>query len=871
MEYCVFGDLSIFIKKRDQIAKHPSTRDIMRRYPNPGVGGLHEVLTRHFLQQLASALRFLRDKDLIHRDVKPQNLLLLPSPLSIAQGSHRVLPCKATEDSFTPQAGVASLPMLKIADFGFARSLPSTSLADTLCGSPLYMAPEILKYQSYGAEADLWSVGTVLFEMVSARPPFRAANHVELLRKIEKAADKVKFPEYAEVSDEIRTLVKRLLKINPAERMTFDEFFGSPVIRSEIPGLVPEDREHMVIPGRPKQEPVREPVVEDIPSPPKVHPRPTAVGRVGSKDADLQRATPGWHLSESTLPDRKGRTPRPSQETRDRPSVGQARDRVMDDDARRRARENADRDMAFEREYIIVEKRAVEVNAFADELGNQQTQAGPMVRRNTAEPGSTPQSAPSRALEIMTGRAHRRQNSFDRVYGGSPTSGSAKSAISKALYLASGRLFGVSLSPPSLGIAKGGRSPPMGYSPFPAYPLATNLLLEEQSAAGKTGDGELVDEDMQTLHIIEECATRSDVIYGFAEVKLKQLMPLAPSQSPHDAGGVIHPPNMDPDEEGEDGNGSDGLTVDAVVLLSEEALVLYVKGLALLAKSMDIAGAWWARKNGTDMSMVVAAPSMGPNAAYVSKQMNNVVQWVRSRFNEVLEKAEYCRERLVQAQKQLPQDHPYHRSHQQLYQGNSGGNHSSGNPGNIAANGGHNHPHAPDPTSAIDLDLAVVVCTGITAEKLMYDRALEMSRTAAINELTGQDLPGCEIAYVTAIRMLEAVLDGEEVRGVEDAKGLRLDPKRESRAIAGLQDEDRRVVEKRECSSWFPCFPTGVLVHDMLMRITVVASIRNRLTALRQKLNILSKRAATVNVNARPVSPGTTTAATTVGGSPSSR
>lgn len=66
------------------------------------------------------------------------------------------------------------MPILKIADFGFARFLPSTSMAETLCGSPLYMAPEILRYEKYNAKADLWSVGAVLYEMVVGKPPFKA-------------------------------------------------------------------------------------------------------------------------------------------------------------------------------------------------------------------------------------------------------------------------------------------------------------------------------------------------------------------------------------------------------------------------------------------------------------------------------------------------------------------------------------------------------------------------------------------------------------------------------------------------------------------------------------------------------------------------
>ena len=80
MEYCELGDLSYFIKKRDKLADNPALKDMVRKYPMPVAGGLNEVIVRHFLKQLASAMEFLRDRNFIHRDVKPQNLLLLPSP-----------------------------------------------------------------------------------------------------------------------------------------------------------------------------------------------------------------------------------------------------------------------------------------------------------------------------------------------------------------------------------------------------------------------------------------------------------------------------------------------------------------------------------------------------------------------------------------------------------------------------------------------------------------------------------------------------------------------------------------------------------------------------------------------------------------------
>lgn len=78
MEYCQLSDLAQFMKKRHQLSSYPETADIFRKYPNPEVGGLHEVLARHFLKQVVSALQYLRFNNLIHRDIKPQNLLLNP-------------------------------------------------------------------------------------------------------------------------------------------------------------------------------------------------------------------------------------------------------------------------------------------------------------------------------------------------------------------------------------------------------------------------------------------------------------------------------------------------------------------------------------------------------------------------------------------------------------------------------------------------------------------------------------------------------------------------------------------------------------------------------------------------------------------------
>lgn len=154
-----------------------------------------------------------------------QNLLLQPATPSEVADGHPL-----------------GIPILKVADFGFARILPAAAMAETLCGSPLYMAPEILRYEKYDAKADLWSVGAVLFEMSVGRSPFRAPNHVELLRRIEKGGDRIKFPDESSraptpgdgdaappipVSADIKALIRGLLKQRPAERMNFEEFFAA--------------------------------------------------------------------------------------------------------------------------------------------------------------------------------------------------------------------------------------------------------------------------------------------------------------------------------------------------------------------------------------------------------------------------------------------------------------------------------------------------------------------------------------------------------------------------------------------------------------------------------------------------------------------
>ncbi|KAF5230046.1 hypothetical protein FAUST_10026 [Fusarium austroamericanum] len=820
MEYCELGDLSLFIKKREKLATHPATHDMARKYPSMPNSGLHEVVIRHFLKQLTSALEFLRSKNYVHRDVKPQNLLLLPSRPFRDQRSRPVM--QASQDSLIPISGLASLPMLKLADFGFARVLPSTSLADTLCGSPLYMAPEILRYERYDAKADLWSVGTVLYEMSTGRPPFRARNHVELLRKIEAAEDVIKFPREVSITPELKALIRSLLKRSPVERLSFENFFTHQVVTSEIPGLVEDD-----IPKPPRQESRdprsafqsgspslssrsprqtghQSPTEALVPrSPRDQQPRSPQVGSPGGsryarRSNESQRTTgnsprEGGEGLGIRRPVAQHAMTAPVQQVAYDPVTGRNRasppTSLLDQVRRNRAlsnppiteEERAAQDVALEREYVVVERRHVEVNALADELaaneklGDASQRSGPITRRYTQQgaPTSTTGaiSTPYSRNALATQPRHDRKSSYEKSLSASP--GSASSAISKAIQDASLRLFGFKVPP--LRASPKGPSPPL-YQAFPTYPTP-------QAPVGLLGDGRNVqgtDEDGKAAQTIEEFATRSDCVYGFAEVKYKQLVPLAPSAD-HILGG-LEPEQLVNEE--------DGLTVEAIVALSEEALVLYVKSLTLLARAMDIASLWWSKKSRGDTGTGLSAAA----AQTVVQRINAVVQWVRQRFNEVLEKSEIVRLKLTEAQKQLPDDHPSHPS-----------NHGTES---IASSAG-------SPTKQVYLT------PGISAEKLMYDRALEMSRAAAIDEVTNENLSGCEISYITAIRMLEAVLDNDEGSGSE------------TRRLSTGKEAEREAV--KEVSG-------GELDSDEEAHVRkMIKMITGRLAAVRKKQQMIAE------------------------------
>uniref|UniRef100_A0A673GNR0 non-specific serine/threonine protein kinase n=1 Tax=Sinocyclocheilus rhinocerous TaxID=307959 RepID=A0A673GNR0_9TELE len=189
LQYCNGGDLAEYLHSK---------------------GSLSEDTICVLLQQLAGAMSVLRSKGIIHRDLKPQNILISYS---------------------TGRRSNPNNICIKLADFGFARYLQGNTMAATLCGSPMYMAPEVIMSQNYDAKADLWSVGTIIYQCLTGKAPFQASTPQELRQFYERHQSlSPSIPR--ETSSHLRHLLLGLLQRNHGERMDFDEFFHHPFLEA---------------------------------------------------------------------------------------------------------------------------------------------------------------------------------------------------------------------------------------------------------------------------------------------------------------------------------------------------------------------------------------------------------------------------------------------------------------------------------------------------------------------------------------------------------------------------------------------------------------------------------------------------------------
>jgi len=156
----------------------------------------NEKEARDTCEILLQAIHYCHSKKVAHRDLKPENLLLTSQ----------------SDDSD-----------IKLADFGFAKKVKAPNTLTTQCGTPGYVAAEILEGKPYDTQADMWSIGVIMFILLGGYPPFIEQNQRTLFRKIRKGQYEFHDEYWSAVSADAKDLISSLLTVDPAKRLSAEE------------------------------------------------------------------------------------------------------------------------------------------------------------------------------------------------------------------------------------------------------------------------------------------------------------------------------------------------------------------------------------------------------------------------------------------------------------------------------------------------------------------------------------------------------------------------------------------------------------------------------------------------------------------------
>ncbi|GMR46304.1 hypothetical protein PMAYCL1PPCAC_16499 [Pristionchus mayeri] len=178
--------------------------DLLSRFEKQGSRGYTEKEVFNVMRQIGSAVQYLHDQGIAHRDIKLENIL-----------------CSSTEADC----------VYKLGDFGFAKRPERNALMQSPCCTPYYVSPEVLRRERYDKSVDMWALGVVMYILLCGYPPFYSMsgrkNSFGMRTRISQGTYAFPHEEWDAISDETKEIVKSLLKTVPAERLTIHDLMSS--------------------------------------------------------------------------------------------------------------------------------------------------------------------------------------------------------------------------------------------------------------------------------------------------------------------------------------------------------------------------------------------------------------------------------------------------------------------------------------------------------------------------------------------------------------------------------------------------------------------------------------------------------------------
>ncbi|KAM3622009.1 uncharacterized protein V6R79_019211 [Siganus canaliculatus] len=185
--------------------------ELFSRIQDRGDQAFTEREASDIMKNIGEAIQYLHAVNIAHRDVKPENLLY---------------------STKRPNA------VLKLTDFGFAKETTSHNSLATPCYTPYYVAPEVLGPEKYDKSCDMWSLGVIMYILLCGYPPFYSNHGLAISpgmkRRIRMGQYEFPNPEWSDVSEEAKQLIRTLLKTEPTQRMTITEFMNHPWINQSM-------------------------------------------------------------------------------------------------------------------------------------------------------------------------------------------------------------------------------------------------------------------------------------------------------------------------------------------------------------------------------------------------------------------------------------------------------------------------------------------------------------------------------------------------------------------------------------------------------------------------------------------------------------